>query len=92
MIKKAVIISYKNRPIFVSDIKEFKTYEDFASVSKEAENNLTTLVAMFQNDRKELKKRVNDLELRIRNLEIQIKYDHGDISKEEYDELCGSMN
>ena len=92
MIKKAVIISYKERPIFVSDIKEFRTYEDFVSVSKEAEKNLASLFAMIQNDRRETKARVADLELRVKHLEAQIKYDHGEISEKEYKELCGLNN
>ena len=92
MIKKAVIISYKERPIFVCDNKEFRTYEDFASVSKTAEKNMVSLISMMENDKEEMNRRLSSLELRCKVLEAQIKYDHGEITKEEYDELCGLNN
>lgn len=88
MIKQVVIIYQNGKPVELCDIKTFQNTNDFLKFKEEVEFNKTLLDQ--ENERKE--KKILELEKRIKLLELEAKYNRGEITEKEYEELCGGIN
>jgi len=83
MKKECVILcNLQKEPIMVLDVKTFANSKDFLEFSIKCDENLRkTLVESATKDEK-----VKQLEKRIKRLELEIAFDRGDLTEEEYND------
>ena len=78
-----VLINDKKQPIAILDIKTFKDDKSYHELKEKAEKNYAKEVE----EKNELIGLVKDLRYEVVCLKAQIKYDHGEITKEEYERI-----
>jgi len=80
--KKLVSLIYKNGILVqVASVKEFENATDLMALQKQAESNEKTI------DDKLLDV-ISALEERLLKVETELKYNRGEISQKEYEEIC----
>lgn len=84
--RKCAVITLGNLPVQVLDIKEL-TPAEYLELKKKCNENQEVLMKM----QKTKDNKIQDLEKQIRVLELTLKLDHGEITKKEFDDLCGLM-
>lgn len=87
--KKDCVVLYnlKKEPIMVLDIKTFAQPKDFIEFSQKCEQNLSNQLL----EEKAKDERINQLEKRIKRLELDIAFDRGDITEGEYEHEINSL-
>lgn len=88
--KKVVVLYNDNKPVKCMEIKDITTIEELANLQKECSSNLAQIKLDYQAKEIELKSKIQELEKRLARCETEIKYDHGEITDEEYETLCGN--
>lgn len=89
MIKQAVIIRYNDKPVMVLPITTFQSAEDYAKFELECRKNIEQLISSKNEVEEGHKKLVKDCMKRITRLEIELRFQKGEITEEEYNELIG---
>lgn len=89
MIKQAVIITANDKPIMVLPVTTFQSAEDYVKFEQECKKNYAELKK--SQDDKELGVSLDLIELknRIDNLQVELSYQKGEITEEEYLKLIG---
>lgn len=82
---KAIIIEYKNSPLFVSNVVEIKTALELAKMQKKCKDNLSNLVSSYETRIKSLETTLEDTIKRLEKAEKELAYNRGDLSEEEYE-------
>lgn len=82
---KAIIIEYKNSPLFVSNVVEIKTALELAKMQKKCKDNLNNLVSSYETRIKSLETTLEDAIKRLEKAEKELAYNRGDLSEEEYE-------
>ena len=82
---KAIIIEYKNSPLFVSNVVEIKTALELAKMQKKCKDNLNNLVSSYETRIKSLETTLEDTIKRLEKAEKELAYNRGDLSEEEYE-------
>jgi len=82
---KVAILNFNGKPIATLQVKEMSA-NDFLKLEKECQKNAKKLEESVQAQ----KGRVDQLESKNYLLENKVKYLLGEISKEEFERLCGN--
>lgn len=88
MTKKVVVIKHNDVAIECCEIAEFNDAHEFLVFKKKCEENKEQLFKKFEEEKKSLSEHIDKLEKRIETLENESKYNRGEISEKEYNELC----
>ena len=67
MLKKAIILYVKEKPVAIYSIKEMSS-SDFLTIQKNCESNLKELLMEHEREKNELEQRIRDLEKDVRML------------------------
>lgn len=88
--KKLVVLTYNNNGeiVGVSEVKEFENASSLlelsALASKNREKDENEKQLELTTKEQTLNKRLNDIETRLKSLEIEQKYNRGELTEEEY--------
>lgn len=83
-IKKVIILTNSsNKPIKVLDIKDLEV-EEYFKVKKQSEENLKADISKDESYRSSLEEKIKELEKHIAVIELELKYNRGDIDEETY--------
>ena len=89
MIKQAVIIRYEDKPVMCCAITTFQSAEDFAKFERECKHNFEEFARIRDSKIEELYNKLVEANEKIFKLECENKYNRGEITEKEFNELCG---
>lgn len=95
MVKQVIIIYKESKPVNVCEIKTIQSLDQLDSLKSECAVNKAEYDLAIKQEKENLlnsiqllSNRIDELEKRIYKAELELKFNRGEITETEYEELC----
>lgn len=88
MIKQVITICKNNKPVSVCEVKTIQSLDQLDSLKSECAVNKAEHDLAKKQEKDALLNRVSELERRVYLIEIELRLNRGEITEQEYEELC----